>query len=72
MSVEGIKYNLNDEDIESLSEKIKELIEVKYKDEFSSVPDHIKSTLCQNFTMQLRNNNMDIDTLLNEAGITDE
>lgn len=70
--VEEIKYNLNDEDIETLSSKMKELIEVKYKEEFASVPEHIKTTLCQNFTMQLRNNNVDIESLLNEAGINDD
>ena len=67
----GLKYNLNDEDIQNLSEKIKYIMNEKYKEELSTVPDHIKNTLCQNFVIQCKNNNTDIDTLLEEAGISD-
>ena len=67
----GLKYDLNDEDIEKLSEKIKYIMNEKYKEELSTVPDHIKNTLCQNFVIQCKNNNTDIDTLLEQAGITD-
>ena len=67
----GLKYDLNDEDIEKLSEKIKYIMNEKYKEELSTVPEHIKNTLCQNFVIQCKNNNTDIDTLLEQAGITD-
>ena len=67
----GLKYNLNDEDIQNLSEKIKYIMNEKYKEELSTVPDHIKNTLCQNFVIQCKNNNTDIDTLLEEAGISE-
>jgi len=67
----GLKYDLNDEDLEILSGKIKYIMNEKYKDELSTVPDHIKNTLCQNYVLQCKNNKMDIDTLLNEAGISD-
>ena len=67
----GLKYDLNDEDIENLSEKIKYIMNEKYKEELSTVPDHIKNTLCQNFVIQCKNNNTDIDSLLEEAGISD-
>jgi len=67
----GLKYNLNDEDIQNLSEKIKYIMTEKYKEELSTVPDHIKNTLCQNFVIQCKNNNTDIDSLLEEAGISD-
>ena len=67
----GLKYDLNDEDIEKLSEKIKYIMHEKYKEELSTIPDHIKNTLCQNFVIQCKNNNTDIDTLLEEAGISD-
>ena len=67
----GLKYDLNDEDIEKLSEKIKYIMNEKYKEELSTIPDHIKNTLCQNFVIQCKNNNTDIDTLLEQAGITD-
>ena len=67
----GLKYDLNDEDIEKLSEKIKYIMNEKYKEELSTVPDHIKNTLCQNFVIQCKNNNTNIDSLLEEAGISD-
>jgi len=67
----GLKYNLNDEDIQNLSEKIKYIMNEKYKEELSTVPDHIKNTLCQNFVIQCKNNNTDIDSLLEEAGISE-
>jgi len=68
----ALKYDLNDEDLEKLAKKIEYVMNVKYKDELSTVPDHIKHTLCQNYVIQCKNQKMDIDTLLNEAGIPDE
>ena len=71
MSIGGIKYDLDDEDIEEISGKIKYLMEVQYKDELANIPEHIKTTLCQNFVIQCKNKKMDIDQLLEEAGIKD-
>ena len=67
----GIKYDMNDKDIEIMSEKLKYLMNEKYKDELSTVPDHIKNTLCQNYVIQCKKKKMDIDGLLQEAGISD-
>ena len=67
----GFKYDLEEKDLEILSEKIKYIMNEKYKDELCTVPDHIKNTLCQNFVLQCKNNKMDIETLLNEVGISD-
>jgi GTPase SAR1 family protein len=67
----GLKYDLNEEDLEILSKKIEYIMNEQYKDKLSTVPEHIKHTLCQNFVLQCKNNKMDIDTLLNEAGISD-
>ena len=67
----GIKYDMDDKDIQTLSEKFKYLINEKYKEELSSVPEHIKNTLCQNYVIQCKKNKMDIDGLLKEAGISD-
>ena len=67
----GIKYDMDDKDIQTLSEKFKYLIDKKYKEELSTVPDHIKNTLCQNYVIQCKKNKMDIDSLLKEAGISD-
>ena len=67
-----IKYDLTDEDIEEMSVQIKNLMEVQYKDELSNIPEHIKTTLCQNFAIQCKNNNnTNIDQLLEDAGIKD-
>ena len=69
--VKGIKYDLTDEDIQNIADKIQKLVHETYKNELEGVPDHIKNTLCQNFAIQCKNNNMNIDALLDEAGITD-
>ena len=66
-----IKYDLTDEDIEEMSVQIKNLMEVQYKDELTNIPEHIKTTLCQNFAIQCKNNKMNMDQLLKEAGIKD-
>ena len=66
-----IKYNLDDADIEEMSVKIKNLMEVQYKDELTHIPEHIKTTLCQNFAIQCKNNETNIDQLFEEAGIKD-
>ena len=66
-----IKHNLDDADIEEMSVKIKNLMEVQYKDEISNIPEHTKTTLCQNFAIQCKNNKTNIDQLLEEAGIKD-
>ena len=71
MSVRGIKYNLDDKDIEEISVKIKNMMEVEYKHELNDIPEHIKTTLCQNFAIQCKNNKMNMDQLLKEAGIKD-
>ena len=71
MSIGGIKYDLDDEDMEEISGKIKYLMEVQYKDELANIPEHIKTTLCQNFVIQCKNKKMNIDQLLEEAGIKD-
>ena len=67
----GFKYDLDEEELEILSGKIKYIMNEKYKDKLTNVPDHIKNTLCQNFVLQCKNNKMDIETLLIEAGISD-
>ena len=69
--METLKYDLNEEDLEKLAKKIEYVMNIKYKEELSTVPDHIKHTFCQNYVIQCKNKKMDIDTLLNEAGITD-
>ena len=46
-------------------------MEVEYKDELTNIPEHIKTTLCQNFAIQCKNNKMNMDQLLKEAGIKD-
>lgn len=64
-----MKYNLTDDEIQDLADKFRELIEVKYKDEIGDVPEHIKNSLCQSYVIQCKNNNVDIDKLLDDVGI---
>ena len=67
-----MKYSLSDTEIQEMSDKLKEVLEVKYKNEIGDIPTHVTDTLIQNFVIQAKTNNVDIDTLLNEANISNE
>jgi hypothetical protein len=64
-----MKYNLDQEDLQDISEKLKHLLEVKYKDELSNIPDHVVCSLCQNYAIQCKDNNMDLEKLLDDHNI---
>jgi hypothetical protein len=66
----GIKFDLSDEESQMFADKLQYLIEVKYKDEIGDVPSHIKRTLCQNYALQCKKNNVDIDKLMDELDIS--
>jgi hypothetical protein len=65
-----MKYNLDDTDLQNISDKLRNILEVKYKDELGGIPDHIVTTLCQNYVIQCKDNKMDIEKLLNDHNIT--
>ena len=59
-----IKYDLNDEDLQNIAEHIEKVMDEIYKDEIQGVPVHIKKTLCQNYAIECKKNNIDIDAFL--------
>jgi hypothetical protein len=59
-----MKYVLEDKDIQDICDKIKHILQVKYKEEIGDVPDHIVNSLTQNYIIQCKNNDLDIDKLL--------
>ena len=65
-----MKYNLDDTDLQTISDKLRNILEVKYKDELGGIPEHIVTTLCQNYVIQCKDNNMDLEKLLNDNNIT--
>lgn len=65
-----MKYNLNDEDLQIISDKIRHLMEVKYKDEIVGIEPHLVDALCQNYVIQCKNNNTDFEKLLEEENIS--
>ena len=67
-----MKYSLSDTEIQEMSDKLKEVLEVKYKNEIGDIPTHVRDTLIQNFVIQAKTNNVDIDVLLDEANISIE
>ena len=67
-----MKYSLSDIEIQEMSDKLKEVLEVEYKNELSDIPTHVRDTLIQNFVIQAKTNNVDIDVLLDEANISIE
>lgn len=64
-----LKTKLTDDDCQCLADKLNYYINEKYKDQIGEIPDHIKHTLCQNYILQLKNNNLDLDNLLGHLGI---
>ena len=67
-----MKHILTDEELQEISDRLRNLLEVKYKDEIGDIPEHIKDTLCQNYALQFKNNRMDLDALLNQYNIAME
>lgn len=65
-----VSYDLEDENIQCLSNRIEKLLDEKYKDEIEGVPKHIKRTLCQNFAISCKNKNMNIEELFCPTKIT--
>lgn len=65
-----MKYNLDDTDLQDISNKLRIILEEKYKDELGGIPDHIVNTLCQNYVIQCKDNHMDLEKLLIDNNIT--
>lgn len=65
-----MKYNLDDTDLQDISDKLRIILEEKYKDELGGIPDHIVNTLCQNYVIQCKDNHMDLEKLLIDNNIT--
>ena len=65
-------YELTDEKLQELSCKMKYYIKEKYKDEIGNVPDHIVDVLCQNYIIDCKNGNVDIDKLFDKYNISIE
>lgn len=64
-----MKHEFEDSELQEISDKIKQLLEVKYKNELGDIPDHVKNSICQNYVFQLQNNRADLDKLLDEHNI---
>lgn len=64
-----MKFELTDGDYQLMAEKLKNVIQVKYRDELGDIPEHIINTLTQNYIIQAKSNCIDIDKLLDEAHI---
>lgn len=67
-----MKTILNDTELQQLSDNMKTYITEKYKDEIQDVPDHVVQVLCQNYIINLKNNDIDIDKLFDKYNITDK
>tara|TARA_B110000046_G_scaffold153709_1_gene163355 strand:+ start:385 stop:588 length:204 start_codon:yes stop_codon:yes gene_type:complete len=62
-------YELKDEKLQELSCKMKYYIKEKYKDEIGNVPEHIVDVLCQNYIIDCKNGDVDIDKLFDKYNI---
>lgn len=64
-----MKYVLEDTELQDISDKIRNLLDNKYKEEIGEIPEHIKNSICQNYVLQCKNNQVDLDKLLDENNI---
>lgn len=64
-----IKYNLDDEDINEMCDKLKDVLNFKYKDELQGVDEFFVTTLIQNYVLQLKNNDPDFERTLENLTI---
>ncbi len=64
-----MKYVLEDYELQELSDKLMHLLEVTYKDEIGDIPEHVKNSICQNYILQCKNNQINLDKLLDEHNI---
>lgn len=64
-----IKYNLDDEDINEMCAKLKDVLNFKYKDELQGVDEFFVTTLIQNYVLQLKNNDPDFERTLENLTI---
>ena len=67
-----LKYNLTDDELQELSDKLRKLIDVEFREEIGNIPDHIKDALCQNYVIQCKENKCDLNELLNKHKIVIE
>tara|TARA_R110002050_G_scaffold91411_5_gene191896 strand:+ start:139 stop:351 length:213 start_codon:yes stop_codon:yes gene_type:complete len=67
-----MKYVLEEHELQEISDKLRHLLEVKYKDEIGDIPEHVKNTICQNYILQCKNNKIDLDKILDENKIAIE
>jgi hypothetical protein len=67
-----MKYVLEEHQLQEISDKLRHLLEVKYKDEIGDIPEHVKNTICQNYILQCKNNKIDLDKILDENKIAIE
>ena len=64
-----MKYNLCDEDLQDMADKMANLLKTKYKDELNGVPEHFINTVTQNHILKCKDGNGDISNLMDELGI---
>ena len=68
-----MKYFLNDQDLQTMSENLRKTLKEYYKEEVDQVDDHIIDTLCQNYVLDLKSkNHPDFEKLLNDANLYDK
>lgn len=64
-----IKYDLDDDDINDMCNRLKDVMKVKYKDELEGVDDFFVTTLTQNYVLQLKKNDPDFEKTLQDLTI---
>lgn len=64
-----MKYNLTDEDLQEMADKMANTLKTKYKDEVNGIPDHFINTVTQNYVLNCKNGVCDMEKMMDELGI---
>lgn len=67
-----MKAILNDEELQKLSDDMREFLSNKYKDEIDDIPDSVLDVLCQNYIINCKNGNINVDELFENYNITEK
>ena len=66
-----MKYNLCDEDLQDMCDKLTNILKTKYKDEMNGIPDHFINTVTQNHILSAKSKGgvCNLEKMMDELGI---
>lgn len=67
-----LKYNLEDDELQEMADRLKSFIREEYADDAEGIPEHVLNALAQNYVINHKDKNFDIEKLLKDYNIGNE